>query len=392
MIRRFGWDGDTAFPNRLQRDSSAMTKKDLQGFDIRYPVGLGAGLATALLFVSARHQGTAAALLLSAMSPLPLMIATLGFGTWTGLGAAIAATVTIMTLLISVSAALSLQALLTAALGGLVFASTLALPSWWLAWLAASGRAQVILPFLRSRLTGFAGLGTTKESLEQKTPAQKTQDARPPVYPVGDILMSAAAITFVIVTASTLMIVFRHGSYEAALVGLVTKVKPLIVEMLGSRELPKNLDVTLLSRLIVVTMPATASSLVVLMFLANLWLGGRVVQVSNRLPHAWPDLPRNLRAPRLSAILFFACLGLAFLHGPGGLVASIAAASLALIFALQGLAVIHDLSRGMKFRTALLGGLYFALGLLMPWPLIIFLVIGLIEAGFSLRDRKAAGA
>jgi hypothetical protein len=361
-----------------------MTKEDLQGFDVRYPVGLGAGLASALLFVSARHQGTVAALLLSAMSPLPLMIATLGFGTWTGLGAALAATVTIMALLISVSAALSFQTLLPASLGGLVFAFTLALPSWWLAWLATSGRTQVILPFLRSRLTGFA---TSKEPAEQKP-----RGARAPAYPIGDILMSAAAITFMIVTASTLMIVFRHGSYEAALAGMVAKVKPLIIEMLGPRELPKNLDVTLLSRLIVETMPATASGLVVVMFLANLWLGGRVVQLSNRLPHAWPDLPQNLRAPRLSAILFLACLGLAFLHGPGGLIASIAAASLALVFALQGLAVIHELSRGMKFRAALLGGLYLALGLLMPWPLIIFLVIGLLEAGFSLRDRKAAKA
>ncbi len=76
-----------------------MTKKDLQTFDIRFPVAFGSGLAAALLFVAALQQGTVAALLLAALSPLPIMIATLGFGHATGLGAAVVAAVTIMALI-----------------------------------------------------------------------------------------------------------------------------------------------------------------------------------------------------------------------------------------------------------------------------------------------------
>jgi len=26
----------------------------------------------------------------------------------------------------------------------------------------------------------------------------------------------------------------------------------------------------------------------------------------------------------------------------------------------------------------------------MPWPLVVFTLVGLLDAGFSLRDRKAA--
>jgi len=78
------------------------------------------------------------------------------------------------------------------------------------------------------------------------------------------------------------------------------------------------------------------------------------------------------------------------LGGIAGLIASIATAVLAIVFALQGLCVIHDLSRGTKFRGALLCGLYVALALLMPWPLVVFTLVGLLDAGFSLRDRKAA--
>lgn len=359
-----------------------MTNKDLQSFDIRFPVAFGSGLAAALLFVAAWQQGTLAALLLASMSPLPIMIATLGFGHATGLGAAIAAAVTITALITAATtAAFSLNTLLTAGLAGLIFALSLTLPSWWLARLAGAGRSQVIIPWL----TRFMPLSSGKAAAESKT-----EISARPRYPFGDILMSVVAIAFGVVTAITLAVVFQQDSYEAGLAKAVAKVEPLISEMLGARELPKNLDLAALSRLVVETMPATASGMMALMLTANLWLGGRVVQLSHRLPYPWPDIPHDLRVPRFAALVFIACLGLTFLHGLGGMIASIAAAALGVTFVLQGLAVVHDLSRGMKFRTSLLCGLYLALGLLMPWPLIIFAVIGLIESGFSLRDRKAA--
>ncbi len=365
-----------------------MTNKDVQGFDIRFPVAFGSGLAAALLFVSARQQGTLAALLLASLSPLPIMIATLGFGHATGLGAAVAAAVTMMALISAATAtAISLKTLITAGLGGLTFALGLALPSWWLARLAGSGRAQVVIPFILAGLARFQRR-TGRKPLSEPKP----QIAAAPQIPFGDILMSAAAIAFIVVTAITLVLVFRQGGYEAGLAKAAAEVEPLIAEMLGPRELPKNVDLAALSRLVVETMPATASGLVALAFMANLWLAGRVVQLSHRLAFPWPDIAHGLRAPRGAAIVFLACLGLAFLHGLAGLIASIAAAALGVVFVLQGLAVLHDLSRGMKFRAYLLFGLYLTFGLLMPWPLIIFAVIGLIEAGFSLRDRKAQAA
>ena len=57
-------------------------------------------------------------------------------------------------------------------------------------------------------------------------------------------------------------------------------------------------------------------------------------------------------------------------------------------FSLQGLATIHDLSRGLKYRAVLLGLVYASLALLMPWPLVAFALVGLVESAFSLRDRK----
>jgi hypothetical protein len=358
-----------------------MTNKDLQTFDIRFPVAFGGGLAAALLFVAAWQQGTIASLLLAALSPLPIMIATLGFGHGAGLGAAVAATVTIMALIAAASTAgLSAKILLSAAISGLIFALGLTLPSWWLARLAGAGKSQVILPWL-ARVTGL--------SHRAALAAKPESSGRPVFYPFADILLSIAAIAFVIVMAVSGSLLLRHGSYEVGIAKAVARVEPLIVEMLGPHDLPKNLDLAQLSRLVIETiMPVMAAGLIVLALAANLWLCGRIVELSHRLPYPWPDIPHDLRVPRVIAAIFLICFGLAFLHDFAGLIARTAAAALGAIFVLQGLATVHDLSRGMKFRTTVLCGLYLALALLMPWPLIIFGAIGLIEAAFSLRDRK----
>ncbi|MGO9134345.1 MAG: hypothetical protein ACLP8A_09910 [Methylovirgula sp.] len=360
-----------------------MTNKTTQSFDVRYPVAFGSGLTAALLFLAARQQTAFAALVLASLSPLPVMIATLGFGFLTGLGSAAAAAVTIVALLAAATTApFSAKLLLIAGLDGLVFACAVSLPAWWLARLAASGQPQVIGPWL-ARLTGVA---------KRDAAPAKTLGSPSSHYPFGDILLSIAAIAFLIVTAMVAVWIARHGSFGAALTTTAARVEPMIVEMLGAHDLPKNLDLTTLTRLIIRVMPPVGASIITLAFAANLWLAGRVVELSHRLPYPWPDIPHDLRIPRFAAPIFVVCFGLSFINGLAGVIASIAAASLGSLFVLQGLAVVHDLSRGMRFRTSVLCGLYLALGFLMPWPCIIFAVIGLVEAAFCLRDRKAATA
>jgi hypothetical protein len=354
-----------------------MTKQTVQTFDIRFPVAFGSGLATALLFLAARQQGAFAALILVSLAPLPIMIATLGFGHLTGLGAAIVAPVTIATFVTTANAAaFSTKVLIAAGLNGLVFAVAVSLPVWGLAWLATTGRSQVFLGWLR-------GLG------RDATP-DSAQPAAQPRYPFGDILLSIAVIAVFIVSIVLVIWVARNGGYAAALTGAAAHVEPMIVEMIGPRDLPKHLDLMTLAKLVIKIMPAVASCLITFALAANLWLAGRVVELSHRLAYPWPDLPHDLRVPRLLALLFAACCGLAFVHGLAGAIASTAAAALGILFVLQGLAVVHDLSRGMRFRTSLLCGLYLAIGFLMPWPFVIFVVIGLIDAGLCLRDKKPA--
>ncbi len=96
--------------------------------------------------------------------------------------------------------------------------------------------------------------------------------------------------------------------------------------------------------------------------------------------------------PRLLVLVFFAAAGLIFVGGPAGLLASLAASVLGAAFALQGLAVIHVVTQGLRLRDTLLFVIYLFTVPLLPWSLAPFTLLGLLEAGFSLRARKEAAA
>src|ERR1700750_1937585 len=90
-------------------------------------IGTAAGLASALLFVSIA-AGSPLALVLCLLSPLPIMIAGLGWAHRNGLVAAVTASLVI---------ALGLGPVL-----GLAFALSTALAAWGLSYLALLGRRE----------------------------------------------------------------------------------------------------------------------------------------------------------------------------------------------------------------------------------------------------------
>ena len=151
---------------------------------------------------------------------------------------------------------------------------------------------------------------------------------------------------------------------------------------------PHEIDLHKLARLLVLAAPPVVAASTLLMLMLNLWIAARVAEVSGRLPRPWPDIPYELRLSRIYAPVLLAAIAVSFVGGLPGIISAIVAATLGMAFSLQGLAVIHDLSRGLNYRTLLLGLVYACLALLMPWPLIVFAVIGLVESAFSLRDRK----
>jgi hypothetical protein len=89
----------------------------------------------------------------------------------------------------------------------------------------------------------------------------------------------------------------------------------------------------------------------------NLWLGGRAVAMSGRLPRPWPSVAELRMPPRLArparagivASLTVGWLGVAGRALSGGL---------SMMFALQGLALVHVATRGKQGRPAILALTY----------------------------------
>jgi hypothetical protein len=343
-------------------------KSRISQYGATYAGAVGAGLASALLF-SLVTQGTLFAIALAYLAPLPIMIAMIGFGRAAGLLAASLASLAVIAIaFIQQSQDASQGVLGAAALSGLAFALSLAAPALWLGFLTALSRPKDAASW--SIATG-AGRAFGRD-----------------YYPLDRLLAYAVAISATIAVVATIVISSRHGGFDATLNRADEALTPMLESLAAETPFPHGVDLHKLARLLVLAAPPVVAASTLLMLMLNLWIAARVAEVSGRLPRPWPDIPHELRLSRTYAPILLAAIAVAFVGGLPGIISAIVAAALGMAFSLQGLAAIHDLSRGLKYRTLLLGLIYASLALLMPWPLLAFAVVGLVESAFSLRDRK----
>jgi hypothetical protein len=348
-----------------------MVKKKTQVADFRGGIAFGSGLATTVLLLAA-FQGSVPALLLAYLSPLPLMIATIGFGHMTGLGAVLAAFITLVALLIAANPAdLSPTAFLNVTFDGAIFILCEALPCWWLARLASLSRSAPVLPFLSAPAAEPKGVQETSR--------------------LSLVIITAAIFAFLMVAATLASFVINHENFAALLDKTAANIKPVLTQETGA-DLLRSGETETVARFLAKALPAVAAGVIFLAYLVDLWLAGRIVQISQRLQVPWPNIAREFGVPRPFAVVFLAAVGLIFLGGPVALIASVAASVLAVAFALQGLAVIHVVTLGQRFRSNILFVVYLFVVPLLPWSLAPFTLLGLIEAGLSLRDRKPSVA
>jgi hypothetical protein len=345
-----------------------MMKKRLLRHGPAVALGIGAGIAAAVLF-SLALRATFVAAALANLSPLPIMIATLGYGAFAGAAAVTSATLTVAGLF---NAQQKFGTLDTAALGGLVFAFSLGLPAFWLSLLSVLSRAKGSPNWI---VTSRVGSFFAREYV-----------------PLERILSYAASICATIGVAIAVYVSSLYGGFDVAIDTLSAELTPFVERMIGhNMHLPNDFDARYLARTtILAAAPAVAGSSLVMLML-NLWLAGRVTQLSAQLPRPWPDIARELRLPQVY-LLFFGGAALIgpYLGGLPGHVIVIVAVTLGVAFALDGLAAVHYLLRGSSFRIALLILVYLGLVVPVTWfVFLLFLVLtGIIETAFSLRDRK----
>jgi hypothetical protein len=287
-------------------------------------VGLGAGAAAALLFASV-VSGSIAAIFLFYLAPLPILIAALGWSHVAGLIAAASATAAIV------------------AVSGTFFVAVpvIAFGAWWLGYLALLARPA----------TNGGG------ALEW--------------YPAGRLVLWAAVIGTLIVVAA----VPNFGTDQQTLQAALRKTYERILR-----------DQSLIDLLVVAVPPAAAVfSTIINVF--NLWLAARVVKISGRLKRPWPDLAA-LTLPASTAGFLAAAVAGSFLPDLVGVLAGAFAASLLMVFAMLGFAVLHAITRGMSSRALVLAAVY-AAAVVLGWPVLAMSILGLAEAAFNIRGRVA---
>ncbi len=345
-----------------------MNIRRLRKFAPSAGLGFGAGVAAAILF-SLAGRGTLFAAALANLSPLPIMIAMLGFGLVAGAVSVISATITVGAVFYVQQKYGYLDA---AALAGLTFAFFIGLPALWLSLLSVLSRAKGSPDWV---VTTRVGSFFTRDycTLER-------------------ILSYAASISATIGVAIAISVSTLYGGFDLALEKLSADVLPLVERMSANLRLPPSVGAQDLAKAAVLAAAPAAAGGSLLTLMLNLWFGGRAVQLSGLLPRPWPAIALELQLPR-SFLLVFGAASVAgpYLGGMAGLIVIIIAATIGTAFALVGLAVAHYLTRGLSFRFPLLFLIYLLLAVTSP-SLLVLILIGVIETAFSLRARKDRSA
>ncbi len=302
-------------------------------------IGIVAGLCTALLNLSGYVGGMfGLGIILIVLSPLPLMIASLGWGSFTGLVAVISSGVAL--------------ALLISPLAGLLFMLVNSIPPWWLSRLA---------------------------TLNQ----QNAETGEIVWYPVGRLLMWIAGIAGITSLAMFIPFGFSMDQYRDAIATMMNEVYK--AERLA---LPQGTALTIDDLVTIITWMAPMASVLTVMFgsIINLYLAGKIVQKSGRLARPWPDLHQLTLPPVVIAIFVISLILMLMLKGlPQQLAQIVMSATGASLF-LVGLSVLHFAIRQSPARQIILWTSYFLMAI-FQWIGVLLIVLGALEILFNVRSR-----
>jgi hypothetical protein len=303
-------------------------------------IALAAGAASALMFASTA-SGALISLVLFYLAPLPLTVAAMG---WGPAGAAIGG----MAAAIGLGAIYGLPSLLT-------FVLTVAAPACWLGHLTLLGRPAA------DNVSGD-GVAATAAAMEW--------------YPIGRILVWTAGFA-VLTTVAAL------GTDSASTSAVLRQ--GLLHIVVGSDSAPIDGDLQRVIDAMVTIAPAAAAMVAITTLTLNLWLAAKITATSGQLHRPWPALSAATLPPMTLVALSLA-LAFCFTGGPAAMIARIVGGALLMAYALIGLATLHTLTLGIRFRALMLSCTYGVLLVLM-WPVLALAALGLADAAFGFRRR-----
>ena len=313
-------------------------------------IGLIAGIAAAVVFISATTGPLAMRVILFLLTPLPLFLAGFGWGWATTVIAGIAGSIA--------------MAILTTVSIGAVFAISQAIPSAILIYLVTLNRPA----------TGPGPDVDPQSGLEW--------------YPVGRIVIWAAGISGVMALAAMLMIGPDIETLRGEVRKLIDMVLKAQLEAMNGGQAMSDADLDRLTDVGIYLLPAATALSWMLTILFNLWLAAKITLASGKLPRPWPDIPA-MRFPRATPIALAAASALTFVPGYIALGASALSGALYFAYVLMGLAVIHYITRGQPWRPFALWMLYAALLVLNTGVSLIIALLGLADGFIPIRQRPS---
>ena len=305
--------------------------------------GIGAGLISATLFLAAANGGLLGVLLFY-IAPLPLFLA----GLSTGYIAALIGTL---------SGGAMLGAL-SGINGGLMFA-------------AMCGIAPIIL----------CRWGLLSREFERETGTPSVE-----WYPVGYLVCWVSGLACVAVILAALVMMGNDGGLYGWIQNFLSEAfRDQLVQMLQQVESPLSADdaIAAMAR----NVPFVMGLIWILTALLNGVLAQAILVKSGQSIRPKTSYSNWFLPRELNLGLAIALTGALF-DGTIGLIGFSIGMLLLLPYFLLGLAVIHVISRRFQGREFMLASLYLVLLLLM-WPALLIILVGLTEQWTDLRNRWA---
>lgn len=317
-------------------------------------IALGAGLVSAVVFVSASTGPLEMRAVLFALTPLAIALAGLGWGWTAGAIAGFAGTILI--------------GLLTQQLTlGVVYALSQALPMATLVYLAGLSRP-------------------VGEASGSEARAPESKDARE-WYPPGRLILWACGFAAVIAAGLLLVLGGADPDFISELRSkLGETIKANLPQVTGGKELSDK-DIETITGFAIAMMPGAGAFAIGGSLVFSLWLAGRVTKASGQLERSWPDLAAIAYPTGTALVLALALASVLLgLGQPFSIISSAIIGSLMLAYLLLGLAIIHYTTRATSWRPFALWALY--IGVLFIQGVAFFvIVLGLFESVLRLRDK-----
>lgn len=303
-----------------------------------YLITLAAGLASALFYNAFVYAG-GFGLLLIYLSPFPIILAGLALRWVMGFAAALVGAIAI--------------AAIASPLTGLGFFFAVGVPAGVLGYLALLAR-----------------------------PAANDPQARLEWFPIGELVAASAAIAVLVVTIAAMI----EGGF-AALDQVAGEVFDQFANQaqpqLGAEMPASEADMQELRALFQRMLPLAGAVSLFLSYLASLYVAGRILRARGALLRPWPDIAA-LRLPFWAALALAAGVLLSLAGGEAGRAGELLSSVFVLAFAVQGLAVLHRITRGVSARVLVLA-LVYTLLVLVP-----FVLLGLSLFGLIMQAMKPA--